>query len=71
MFLHVVGHNETFRCIKFSFRRSVETISMYFQEVLYVVGELGSEIILPPSTNVPTRIQNSRQWNPYFKVTHY
>ena len=71
MFLHVVGHNETFRCIKFSFRRSVETISRYFQEVLYAVGELSSRMILPPSTKVQTRIQNSRRWNPYFKVTYY
>ena len=68
MFLHVVGHNQRFRCIKWSFRRSIETISRYFQEVLYAVGELRSELILPPSTNVPTRIQNSRRWNPYFKV---
>ena len=71
MFLHVVGHNQRFRCIKFSFRRSVETISRYFQEVLSAVGELSSKMILPPSTKVQTRIQNSRRWNPYFKVTYY
>jgi len=71
MFLHVVGHNQRFRCIKFSFCRSVETISRYFQEVLYAVGELRAEMIVPPSTSVPSRIQNSRHWNPYFKLTHY
>ncbi|CAO2146305.1 unnamed protein product, partial [Urochloa humidicola] len=30
-------------------------------------GELRSEMILPPSTSVPPKIQNSRRWNPYFK----
>ena len=46
MFLHVVGHNQRFSCIKFSFRRSTETISSHFQEVLYVVGELRNELIV-------------------------
>jgi hypothetical protein len=68
MFLHVVSHNQRFRCIEFPFRRSIETISRYFQEVLFAVGELRAEMILPPLANVPARIQNSRHWNPYFKV---
>ena len=68
MFLHVVSHNQRFRCIEFPFGRSIETISRYFQEVLSAVGELRAEMILPPSSNVPARIQNSRRWNPYFKI---
>jgi hypothetical protein len=68
MFLHVVGHNQRFRVIKLTFRRSIETISRYFQEVLYAVGELRAEMILPPSTAIPTKIQHSRRWNPFFKV---
>ena len=68
MFLHVVGHNERFRVIGLSFRRSVETISHYFQEVLYVVGELRNEMIVPPSTAVHPKILNSRRWYPYLKV---
>ena len=32
MFLHVVGHNERFRVIDLTFRRSVETISRFFPE---------------------------------------
>ncbi|KAL6637093.1 hypothetical protein ACP70R_024665 [Stipagrostis hirtigluma subsp. patula] len=67
MFLHVVGHNQRFRVINLTFRRSVETISRYFQEVLYAVGELRSEMIVPPSTNVHPKILNSRRWYPYFK----
>jgi hypothetical protein len=68
MFLHVVGHNQRFRVIKLTFRRSIETISRYFQEVLYAVGELRAKMILPPSTAIPTKIQHSRRWNPFFKV---
>ena len=56
MFLHVVGHNQRFSCIKFSFRRSTETISRYFQEVLYAVGELRNELIVVQSPSVPSKI---------------
>lgn len=70
MFLHVVGHNQRFRVINLSFRRSFETISRHFAEVLYAVGELRQELIQPPSTAVPTKIQGSRRWNPYFKVRY-
>ena len=31
MFLHVVGYNQRFSCIKVSFRRSTEIISRHFQ----------------------------------------
>ena len=37
MFLHVVGHNERFRVVDLSSRRSGETISRFFQRVLFVV----------------------------------
>jgi hypothetical protein len=52
IFLHVIGNNERFRVIAMSFRRSTETISHYFQEVLAAVGELHAELIVPPSTSV-------------------
>jgi len=68
MFLLVVGHNQRFRVIKPLFRHSLETISRYFQEVLYAVGELRNEMIVPPSTAVHHKIHNSRKWNPFFKV---
>ncbi|WVZ51535.1 hypothetical protein U9M48_002672 [Paspalum notatum var. saurae] len=67
MFLHAVGHNQSFRVIGLTFRRSIETISRYFQKVLYAVGELRNEMIVPPATSVHPRIQNSRRWYPYFK----
>jgi hypothetical protein len=75
MFLHVVGHNQRFRVIHMTFRRSIETISKYFRDVLYDVGELRNEIILPSSTATPTKIRDIHRWYPYFKVsqiqTHY
>ncbi|KAJ1275961.1 hypothetical protein BS78_05G176900 [Paspalum vaginatum] len=67
MFLHVVGHNQRFRVIGMNFRRSIETISRYFQEVLYAVGELRNEMIVPPATSVHPKILNSSRWYPYFK----
>ncbi|KAJ1270441.1 hypothetical protein BS78_06G052500 [Paspalum vaginatum] len=67
MFLHVIGHNQHFRVIKMTFRRSIETVSRYFQEVLYVVGELREEMIVAPAPVTPTKIMHSRLWNPYFK----
>ena len=68
MFLHIVGHNQRFSSIKLTYRRSTETTSRHFQEVLYAVGELRNEMILPPSSAVPIKIQNSHRWHPYFKV---
>ena len=68
MFLHVVGHNQRFSCIKMTFRRSTETISRNFQEVLYAIEELRNELIVEPSSGVPPKILHSRRWYPFFKV---
>ena len=70
MFLHVVGHNQRFRVIRNSFRRSIETISRYFKQVLYVVRELRGEMIVSPSGQTPTKIHTSPRWYPYFKVSN-
>ncbi|WVZ71371.1 hypothetical protein U9M48_019963, partial [Paspalum notatum var. saurae] len=56
MFLHVVAHNQRFRVIGLLFRRSTETISRFFREVLFAIGELRNEMILPPSSATPTKI---------------
>ena len=69
MFLHVVGHNQRFRVIHNTFRRSMETISRYFRQVLYVVGELRGEMIRRPSSQTPPKIRGSPRWYPYFKVS--
>lgn len=68
MFLITVGHNQRFRVLTPVFRRSLETISRYFKEVLYAVGELRNEMIVRPSNVVPSKILNSRKWYPFFKV---
>jgi hypothetical protein len=69
MFLHVVGHNQKFRVIHQNWRRSIETVSRYFREVLYAIGELRDDMIKPPSTETPLKIRNNYRWYPYFKVT--
>jgi predicted chitinase len=68
MFLHVVGHNQRFRVAHQSFRRSIETVSRIFHQVLYVVGELRGELIRAPSTATHPKIMGSHRWFPFFKV---
>src|SRR4051812_43667896 len=69
IFLHVVGHNQRFRVIHNTFRRSMETISWYFQLVLFAIGELRGEMTKSPSTSTPSKIKNSYRWFPYFRVS--
>jgi hypothetical protein len=69
MFLHVVGHNWKSRVMHNTFRRSIETISCYFNQVLYAIGELRQEMIKPPSRETPSKIRNNKRWYPYFKVS--
>ena len=68
MFLHVVGHNQRFRVIHQSFVRSIETVSRYFREVLYAIGELRNDMIRPSSNDTAPKIMGSSRWYPYFKV---
>ncbi|XP_073353743.1 uncharacterized protein [Aegilops tauschii subsp. strangulata] len=67
IFLHVVGHNQRFRIVQNTFRRSMETISRYFKQVLYDVGELIGEMIRSPPSQTPTKIRTSPRWYPCFK----
>ena len=69
MFLHVVGHNQRFKLMHNTFRRSMETISRYFKQVLYAIGELRGEMINPPTVQTPSKIRGSQIWYPYFKVS--
>ncbi|WVZ84016.1 hypothetical protein U9M48_031100 [Paspalum notatum var. saurae] len=61
MLLHVVGHNQRFRVIGLTFRRSVETIGRYCMQCA------SYDLIVPPTTNVHLKILNSHRWYPYFK----
>jgi hypothetical protein len=56
MFLHVVSHNQRFRAMHNTFRRSIYTLSRYFNQVLYAFGELREEMIKPPSGEIPSKI---------------
>jgi len=40
MFLYVVGHNQRFRVVHQSFRRSIEIVHRIFHQVLFAIGEL-------------------------------
>jgi hypothetical protein len=59
-FLHVVGHNQTFRVMHNTFRRSIETIPLYFNQVIYAIGELRQEMIKPPSSETASKIRNNK-----------
>ncbi|WVZ74709.1 LOW QUALITY PROTEIN: hypothetical protein U9M48_022862 [Paspalum notatum var. saurae] len=67
MFLHIVGHNQRFRVIHQNWRRSIETVSRHFQEVLYAIGELRGDMIRAPSSETPLKIMKCSRWYPYFK----
>jgi hypothetical protein len=69
MFLHVIGHNQRFRVMHNTFSRSIETISRYFNRVLYAIGELRQEMIKPPFGETASKIRNIKRWFPYFKVS--
>ena len=64
MFIHVVGHNQRFRVVHQSFRRSIKTVHRHFHQVLYAVGELRSEMIKPPPLGIHPKILESHRWNP-------
>jgi predicted chitinase len=68
MFIHVVGHNQRFRVVHQSFRRSIETVSRIFHQVLFAIGELRAEMIKPPSTVTHPKIMGSHRWFPFLKV---
>jgi predicted chitinase len=61
MFLHVVGHNQRFRVIHQSFRRSIETVHKHFHQVLYTVGELRKDLMKPPASAIHPKILGSHR----------
>ncbi|GMP33597.1 hypothetical protein CsSME_00006844 [Camellia sinensis var. sinensis] len=59
-FLHIIGHNLRNRTIKFSYRRSGETVSRHFHQVLKAIISL-EDIFLkqPDGFNCPPEIRNN------------
>ncbi|KAL7170116.1 hypothetical protein ACSBR2_035048 [Camellia fascicularis] len=68
-FLHIIGHNLRNRTIKFFYRRSGETVSRHFHQVLKAIISL-EDIFLkqPDGFNCPPEIRNNPKYRPYFKV---
>jgi hypothetical protein len=57
--------------VRQTFRRSIETVSRIFHQVLYAVGELRADLIKPPSTATHPKIMGSHRWFPFLKVPVY
>jgi len=68
MFLHVVGHNQRFRVVHQSFRRSIEIVHKHFHQVLYAIGEFRNEMMKPTSTAIHPKVLGSHRWNPFLNV---
>ena len=68
-FLYILAHNEKIHTVSFFFRRSNETISRHFHNVLRAVIYLKDQFLLQPNrAKVPQQIRNSHRFYPYFKV---
>jgi hypothetical protein len=67
--IYILTHNVKNREINFWFRRSGETISRHFHQVLKAILELEDKFIVQPDgSTVPLEIFNSNRFYPYFKV---
>ena len=68
IFLHTIGHYQRNRIIAHNFLRFGETISRYFNHVLFTIGELQHEYVRPPSTQTRPYIAARSTIYLYFKV---
>lgn len=68
MFLTTVGHHKKNGDIGFHFTRSGETVSWYFNKVLYAIGHLGTEMLRHRTHDTPSKILGNQRFDPYFKV---
>ncbi|XP_028204632.1 putative nuclease HARBI1 isoform X2 [Glycine soja] len=67
-FLHIIGHNVKNRTVSFFFRRSGETVSRHFHNVLRAIISLEDEFLVQPSgRDVPPQILNNSRFYPFFK----
>lgn len=67
MFLHTLAHHAKNRVIKHHFRRSGETVSRYFNDVLHAIIRLQGELFKKPEP-VPENSSDER-WK-WFKVSN-
>jgi len=69
MFLHIVDHNLRNCVIALYFKRSGETVSRYFNEVLMALCSLAKDMIKLRSVETHSKITSSPgRFYPYFKV---
>jgi hypothetical protein len=57
MFLNTVGHNLRNRLVATNYDRLGETVSRYFNKVLYATGAMRNELIRPPSLETASKIE--------------
>ena len=69
-FLHILAHNVKNRTVNFFFRRSGETISRHFHQVLRAVIQLENVFLVQlDGSTIPPEILNSEgRFYPYFQV---
>ncbi|XP_039134177.1 uncharacterized protein LOC120271560 [Dioscorea cayenensis subsp. rotundata] len=66
--LYLLGHNVSHRELPFFFRRSCETISCHFHNVLQAIVELEEKyLVQPDGSEIPSEIFSSSRFYPYFK----
>ncbi|XP_059593678.1 uncharacterized protein LOC104879861 [Vitis vinifera] len=67
-FLHIVGHNLRNRTMKFYFKRSSETVSRHFHQVLRAIISLDDVFLKQPDgLKCPQEIKENTKFWPYFK----
>ena len=68
-FLHIVGHNLRNRTMKFYFKRSSETVSRHFHQVLRAIISLDDVFLKQPDgLKCPQEIKDNTKFWPYLKV---
>uniref|UniRef100_A0A0A9D2N4 DUF8040 domain-containing protein n=1 Tax=Arundo donax TaxID=35708 RepID=A0A0A9D2N4_ARUDO len=71
MFLHTVGHNLRNHMIGLYVKRSSETVSWYFNEVLKALCSLAKDMIKLKSIDTHPKITSSPgRFYPYFEVVY-
>ena len=65
MFLYILAHHKKYRVIKYQFRRSGDTISRHFHDVLHAVIRLQGELLKKPEPIPENSTDDKWKW---FKV---
>lgn len=68
-FLYSLSHNQKNSTLKFNFRRSGETVSRHFNEVLLAIISLADMFLIQlDGHETPPEIKHNSNFMPYFKV---